>query len=229
MISEVDALTTVRKTLGRIRIFPLPSSVLIPGGHLPLHVFEPRYRKLVADALGTDNVLGVPLLEAGWEADYGGHPPVHPVMGVGLIRAADRMPDGRFNILVEGILRVRILEELDTDTPYRVVRTEAIEDVVDPEEKGELPVQTQIVRQLALDLATALPEQAGPSFAKACIRERTPGRLADLAAAAVLIDVRDRQAYLEETHVARRLRIAADALAQILLDVLGPSSGGVPS
>lgn len=228
MTSEVDAIATVLETLARIRIFPLPSSVLIPGGHLPLHVFEPRYRRLVADALADDSVIGIPLLEPGWEAEYERSPPLQPVMGVGIVRAADRMPDGRYNILVEGVLRVRIVEEISTDAPYRIVRAEAIEDRVVPGEESEIQAQVQTVRQLAMDLAAALPEQAGPSFAKACIREREAGRLADLAAAAVLIDVRDRQAFLEEADVVRRLRIAADALAQTLLHVLG-NSGGIPS
>lgn len=137
------------------------------------------------------------------------------------------MPDGRYNILVEGILRARILEELPTDEPYRLVRAEPIPDEIPNESAAGLLEQVQIVRQLAVDLAAALPDQAGPSFAKACIREREPGRLADLAGAAVLIDIRERQEFLEEADVARRLRIAADGLAQTLLHVIG--SGGVPS
>lgn len=227
MTSELDAIATVLANLERVRIFPLPSSVLIPGGHLPLHVFEPRYRKLVSDALASDRVVGIPLLQAGWEAAYAGRPPISPVMGVGIIRAEDRMPDGRYNILVEGILRARILEELPTDEPYRLVRAEPIPDEIPNESAAGLLEQVQIVRQLAVDLAAALPDQAGPSFAKACIREREPGRLADLAGAAVLIDIRERQEFLEEADVARRLRIAADGLAQTLLHVIG--SGGVPS
>jgi Lon protease-like protein len=224
--AEVDALRTVLDTLEHVRIFPLPSSVLIPGGHLPLHVFEPRYRSLVADALASDQVLGIPLLEAGWEADYEKNPPVRPIMGVGVIRAADRMADGRFNIVVEGVVRARILEELPTDTPYRVVRTELVSDHIPAEKESEIQVQAQMLRQLAVDLAAALPDPSGPSFAQACIREKHPGRLADLAAAAVLIDTRERQEFLEETDVSQRLRLASDALAQTLLHVMG---GGVPS
>lgn len=229
MTSEGDAIATVLESLERIRVFPLPSSVLIPGGHLPLHVFEPRYRKLVSDALAGDRVLGIPLLEPGWEADYGGRPPLAPVMGVGLIRAEDRLPDGRFNILVEGVLRVRIVEELPSEAPYRVVRAEPLPDRVSREAGEAIREQAQIVRQLAVDLGAALPDQAGPSFAQACIRAGDPGALADLAAAAVLIDTRDRQAFLEEREVSERLRIAADALAQTLLQVLGSGTGGVPS
>ncbi len=229
MASEVDAIATVLETLARIRIFPLPSSVLIPSGHLPLHVFEPRYRRLVSDAIADDSVIGIPLLEPGWEAEYEGKPPVRPVMGVGIIRAADRMPDGRYNILVEGVLRVRIVEEIASDTPYRIVRGEAVADRIDAEDEADIQAQVQTVRQLALDLAAALPEQAGPSFARACMRERDPGRLADLAAAAVLLDVRERQNFLEEANVLRRLRVASDALAHTLLQVLGGTGGGIPS
>lgn len=226
MTAEVDALRKVLDALEQVRIFPLPSSVLIPGGHLPLHVFEPRYRALVADALASDQVVGIPLLEAGWEADYEKKPPVRPIMGVGVIRAADRMADGRFNIVVEGVVRARIAEERPTDTPYRVVRAELVAESLPPEKELEIQVQAQMLRQLAVDLAAALPDPSGPSFAQACIREKHPGKLADLAAAAVLIDTRERQEFLEETDVSRRLQLASDALAQTLLHVMG---GGVPS
>jgi len=222
---EVDAVRTVLDALERVRIFPLPSSVLIPGGHLPLHVFEPRYRRLVADALAGDQVIGIALLEPGWEAEYEKSPPVRPIMGVGIIRAADRMVDGRFNIVVEGVLRARIVEELPTDTPYRVVRAEDVPDRIPAEKEGEIQSQAQLLRRLAVDLAAALPDASGRAFAQACIREKNPGRLADLAGAAVLIDARERQEFLEETDVSRRLRMASDALAQTLLHVLG---GGIP-
>lgn len=227
MSREVDELEVVRGALRRVRIFPLPSSVLIPGGSLPLHVFEPRYRRLVADVLHGDRVVGIPLLHPGWEASYDAHPDLFTVMGVGVVRAADRLADGRYNILVQGVLRARIVEELPSDQPYRIVRAEPFEDALPPAGAAALAGPAQVLRQLAVELATALPDHAGPAFAKACVRERDVGRLADLAASSVLIDTRERQEFLEEASVEKRLRIASDGVAKILLQVVG-GGGGLP-
>lgn len=227
MSAAVDELGIVHSALGRVRIFPLPSSVLIPGGSLPLHVFEPRYRQLVADVLRTDRVVGIPLLHPGWEADYDRRPDLFTIMGVGIVRAADRLPDGRYNILVQGVLRARILEELPSELPYRIVRAEPLEDRLEPGGEARRLGQGQVLRQLAVELATALPDHAGPAFARACLREQDLGRLADLAASSVLIETRERQEFLEEGRVEERLRIASDGVARILLQVTG-GGGGLP-
>ena len=95
----------------RIPIFPLPEVVFFPDTVLPLHVFEPRYRQMIADCLAGDRWLGVAMLRPGWEKDYQGRPPVHDVAGAGEILQAEVLADGRFNILLDGRARVRILEE----------------------------------------------------------------------------------------------------------------------
>lgn len=225
--SEMDEVASVLAALPAVRILPLPSSVLIPGGNLPLHVFEPRYRTMISDALLSDRVLGIPLLQPGWEADYEGRPPLHDVMGVGIIRAADRLPDGRYNILVQGVARARIVEEPASSTPYRIVRAVPLQDRIGKGEESRIQLQAQILRQLTVDLAAALPDPAGPSFAQSCVRERDPGRLADLAGAAVLVDTRERQEFLEEPRVEVRLALASDVVAQVLLQV-SSGSGGLP-
>ena len=72
------------------RIFPLPNVVLFPNVFLPLHIFEPRYREMVADALDGDRIIGMVLLRPGWEGDYEGRPPVYPIGCAGLITHAER-------------------------------------------------------------------------------------------------------------------------------------------
>jgi Lon protease-like protein len=112
----------------RIPIFPLPEVVFFPETVLPLHVFEPRYRQMVADCLAGDRWLGVVMLRAGWEKDYQGRPPVHGVAGAGEIIQAEMLADGRYNILLDGRARVRILAEEPLDGRlYRVARAERIE------------------------------------------------------------------------------------------------------
>ena len=99
-------------------LFPLPNVVLFPTVFLPLHVFEPRYRELVTDALASDRLIGMVLLRPGWERDYEGRPPVYPVGCSGVITHVERLADGRFNIVLRGVERFRIVRE-DQARPYR--------------------------------------------------------------------------------------------------------------
>jgi Lon protease-like protein len=99
-------------------IFPLPNVVLFPTVFLPLHIFEPRYREMVADAIAGDRMIGMALFRPGWEHDYEGRPPVHGVACSGLITHVETLSDGRYNIVLRGVERVRILRE-DSARRYR--------------------------------------------------------------------------------------------------------------
>jgi uncharacterized protein len=94
-----------------IPIFPLPNVVLFPNVFLPLHIFEPRYRQMVGDALAGDRLIGMVLLQPGYEATYERTPPVYEVGCVGLVTHVERLADGRFNIVLRGIERFRIIGE----------------------------------------------------------------------------------------------------------------------
>ena len=110
-----------------IPLFPLPDAVLFPQVPLPLHVFEPRYLKLTADALEGHRIIGMTLLRPGWEADYHGRPPVFPVGCAGRIEKWEALDGGRFNIVLRGIARFRILEEQPGE-PYRLATIEPLGD-----------------------------------------------------------------------------------------------------
>ncbi len=100
---------------------------LFPKVALPLHIFEPRYRKMVADALGRDRVIGMTLLRPGWEPDYHGRPPVYDRGCAGAIEQHEALPDGRCNIVLRGLTRFRILEEHGGE-PYRVASVAPLAD-----------------------------------------------------------------------------------------------------
>lgn len=102
----------------RIPIFALPNVVFFPKTYLPLHIFEPRYRKMVADASLAGQCIGMALLKDGWEADYYGHPPVYPIGCVGRLVSVQPLPDGRSNILLQGLERYEIAREW-FEQPYR--------------------------------------------------------------------------------------------------------------
>ena len=99
-------------------LFPLPNVVLFPNVFLPLHIFEPRYRAMAADAVTGDRMIGMVLLRPGWEHDYEGRPPVFAVGCSGVITHMEQLADGRYNIVLRGVERFRILEE-DHSLAYR--------------------------------------------------------------------------------------------------------------
>ena len=104
-----------------IPIFPLPNVVLFPDTYLPLHIFEPRYRDMVADAGPEGGCIGMALFKEGWENDYEGNPPVFSLGCVGRIKKTQLLPDGRSNLILQGLQRYEIEEEL-FDAPYRKAR-----------------------------------------------------------------------------------------------------------
>lgn len=123
-----------------IPLFPLPSVVLLPETLLPLHVFEPRYRAMVEDALASDRTIGLAMLKEGRTSDEGGSP-IHAVGGAGEILDSERLDDGRYNILVQGSFRYRILEEESpSTTAYRIARVEELESLpfASPEEAARV-------------------------------------------------------------------------------------------
>ena len=108
-----------------IPLFPLPNVVLFPGVFLPLHIFEPRYREMVADALDGDRMLGMVLLRPGWDRDYEGRPPIFPIGCTGVITHVEKLSDGRYNIVLRGIERFRVIEE-DHRLSYRRAMVEPL-------------------------------------------------------------------------------------------------------
>jgi len=108
-------------------LFPLPDVVFFPKTLLPLHVYEPRYRALASEALEQDRIICTALLKPGWESDYYGSPEVYPVGCVGRIVQHQKLPDGRYNITLDGIAKVRIESSVRL-TPYRLVRVTPVED-----------------------------------------------------------------------------------------------------
>ena len=110
-----------------IPLFPLPDAVLFPRMPLPLHVFEPRYRKLVGDALRGDQIIGMALLQEGWEDSYLAHPAIYGLGCAGRIEQSEALPDGRFNLLLRGLLRFRVLREQQGEL-YRLAEVEPLPD-----------------------------------------------------------------------------------------------------
>lgn len=137
-------------------LFPLPNLVFFPNTRLPLHVFEPRYRQLVRDALESDSRFGIVLLQPGWESDYYGRPELHLYGTMGTIEQSVPMDDGKYNILVRGDVRFRIVRE-ETGTPYRVATV-----IAEPEQPAgpdKAYAQREWLAELSRQYLTYLPDQ----------------------------------------------------------------------
>tara|TARA_B100001765_G_C19442745_1_gene310842 strand:+ start:34 stop:666 length:633 start_codon:yes stop_codon:yes gene_type:complete len=108
-----------------IPLFPLPNVVLFPNVFLPLHIFELRFQEMVTDALHSDRIIGMALLRPGWEEDYEGRPPVYSVGCAGLITNFEQLENGRYNIVLRGLQKFRILDE-DSQRNYRLAHVDGI-------------------------------------------------------------------------------------------------------
>ncbi len=194
-------------------IFPLPQVQMFPGALLPLHVFEPRYRALVRDAAAGARRIAMPELVPGYEADYEGRPPVRAICGVGELIAHEPMPDGRSNILLRGIGRVRITSELSPERPYRLVRAVSLKDLTTSgfDDQGAREALLALVDRLALGLPT------GADTLRSLAREpETAGALTDVLAATVVGSASDRQQLLETLEVERRVDLLTGHLAALI-------------
>jgi len=198
-------------------LFPLPDVTFFPHTLLPLHVFEARYRAMVADALARDRRLCVVKLQAGYEATYAGKPPVHSIAGAGEIVSGERLPSGRFNILVKGEWRVRLVDEIPSDTLYRLARAEQLVETPPPGDAA--PVLARIKGSCA-ELLDALGRPAD-LLDTALAGGQPPGVIADRIAAAVLPDTTLRQELLETLEVQTRLERVATALEALLRELKG--------
>jgi Lon protease-like protein len=103
----------------RFPIFPLAGALLLPGGNLPLNIFEPRYLQMTRDAMQTDKVIG--MIQPRGEGDNGRPPLLYPTGCAGRITSFEETPDGRYLITLTGVARFDVVEELVTVTPYRQV------------------------------------------------------------------------------------------------------------
>jgi len=145
-----------------IPVFPLPNVVLFPNVFLPLHIFEPRYRQMVEDALNGDRIVGMVLLRPGWERDYDGRPAVYPLGCAGVITHAERLADGRFNIVLRGMEKFRITGE-EAGKPYRLARVEAVLEPAADSLRTEMRAERRRLESLLVPQPEGQPEAKVPS------------------------------------------------------------------
>jgi Lon protease-like protein len=209
---------------GVVRLFPLPNLVLYPHVMQPLHIFEDRYREMLEDALADDQLIAMALLEPGWEQDYDSRPPVAPLACLGKVVAHHRLEDGRYNLLLLGVQRVRIIEELDPLRSFRQAQVELIEDCYDfatPADRERLQQKLLAAFRKHLPCSCQLPEQLEELLS----RHLPLGLLTDLAAYALPLELEVKQQLLAETRVSVRAQVL---LTQIAEKFAGQAKSGFP-
>jgi uncharacterized protein len=201
-------------------LFPLPNVVLFPNVFLPLHIFEPRYREMVADALEGDRMIGMVLLRPGWDRDYEGRPPVYSIGCSGVLTHTERLPDGRYNLVLRGVERFRILEE-DHARSYRRALIEPL---------GDQRLDAAD-RRVILNQRAKLESMLGPSQSSAG-DARMPASMADedlVNALAQYLDLEplEKQALLEQPCLRSRAESLVELLEMKILMARTPGSTGV--
>ncbi len=201
-----DALDRARAAAKRLKVFPLPSAVLLPGGALPLHIFEPRYRQLVEHALETDGVFAMAQVIPGQEGFLqSGMPALESMLCVGVISQHEKTDDGRYNIVLVGVARARVVRELPQTNGYREVEAEVLPDASFDES------QEVQLRQAVLELVARLPQDVGQRIAQVTARAKG-GMLADVVAAAIFDDAIQRYEILSELDVSTRVQVVTEEL-----------------
>lgn len=203
--------------LAELPIFPLPNCVLLPGGLLPLHVFEPRYRELARDCLAGHHLMGVARLRPGFESSYYGRPPVYDRFCVGRIICSEELPDGRFALVLRGVARVELARELETARSYRQVEARMLDATANS--RPELGDHYRRLVTLCDRLADEL-DQGGSQLRDLVRAFDDPGACADAIAAALVMDIDARQELVEACDPLVRIERTLGHVSQMLCELV---------
>ncbi|MEM1024320.1 MAG: LON peptidase substrate-binding domain-containing protein [Myxococcota bacterium] len=212
-MSEVVEIT--ERALEEVAVFPLSGAVLLPRTLISLHVFEPRYRAMTQYCLDGSRLMVVAMTRPESPPDAFGRPAVHKVAGLGILRQSARLPDGRYNIVIEGLCRVNISDEHDPGPSFRRVRARILEDQMPADSRSLLPAMASLRSLCTRAMVHVSPSDASELQGLNEVDE--PGPLADLVAAAALTDPSERQDVLAEPDVEARLGLVAGSLGAFLL------------
>lgn len=192
-----------------IPLFPLPNVVLFPDVYLPLHIFEERYRAMTRQALGGTRLIGMTVLREGSADGYDGAPPIYATGCAGAIVHHEALPDGRFNIVLQGVARFDVQREVPDAAPFRVARVRWHEERVGSGRRATLTTLRRQVETLLL-----------PAVARGEVR--LPQGLADQAlinavCQALDVPVVEKLALLEKQDVSLRAQALVLILERLLI------------
>jgi len=181
-----------------IRVFPLDGALLLPGGRLPLNIFEPRYLNMIDDAMSGDRIIGMIQTRPGGDRE---RPRLAPVGCAGRITSYAETADGRYLITLTGVCRFKPGQELPVQTPYRqaVADFEAYESDLSPASAADL-----FKRTMFFDVLKAYLDHRGMEIDWEAARAAPPDALLNSLAAGLPFDASEKQALLEAYSLADR-------------------------
>jgi Lon protease-like protein len=203
---------------GKVRLFPLPNLVLFPYVMQPLHIFEPRYRDLLEDALAGDHLIAMAVLAPGWERNYEGRPAIHPIACLGRITACCRLPDGTYNVLLLGLRRVKVVREVTSVRRFREAEVEVREDIYPAQQASRRALLQQSLRDGLMRLLPTLPE-ATEQLDQLLDNDIPLGMLSDLIGYMLDIGLAEKQVLLAEPNVHRRAELLLRHLSVAAADL----------
>src|SRR5262245_3503997 len=209
-----------------IALFPLSSVVLFPRVRTPLHIFEPRYRQMTEHALAGDRHIGMVMVRTEYEAEMAGDPPVYPIGCAGIISEAQRLPDGRFLIVLDGVWRFRIAEEPPRapDLLYRVARVERLADPYAAPERARVGELRERVLELVRRLLLRAARDQAPGFPPDLFRDMDDEAVVNTLANALALAAPEKQGLLEVAGVLARFERLEGLLAFRLAELGVPGS-----
>jgi Lon protease-like protein len=187
-----------------IPIFPLVDVMLFPDMSVPLHIYEPRYKAMVADALKGNRIIGMVLLRPGYEKDYERSPSVFPIGCAGVINEVEELPNGEYNIVLGAVTKYRITRE-EASKPYRLAHVTALADATAAADTAALHARRQRLEAL-------ITESGGRTGVRGIPDGLSDERVVNGIAQLAHIDELDRERLLEQSTPLAR----ADALIAIL-------------
>jgi Lon protease-like protein len=197
-----------------VRLFPLPNPVLFPGVVQALHLFEPRYRELMVDAMATDELITTAFIQPDWASEVDESPEISQTVCIGKILSHTQLEDGRYNLFLVGNKRAKIVKEISTETPYRMAKVEILEEPNDG--SSEVSLRLQIVNEFR-GLARLRPSWNHEALDQFLDDDLPFSQLVDMICYSCGASPGEQQRVLETVELGERGRIVLELLkAQVL-------------
>lgn len=216
------------ETAERLPLFPLSNVVLFPRVKTPLHLFEPRYRQLARDVLAGERRVVMAVVRPEHVDDMPGNPPVFPVACCGAVTESQRLPDGRYNLVLHGEHRVRIVEELPLEPPrlFRMARVERLEDAYPDDQRERVArLRAAIVEDVGVLVRRTQPDRSH-AFDPELFAGVDDATFVNAVSNAFAFPVEEKQGLLEADSIPERFARLASALSFQRFELESGGGGG---
>ena len=199
---------------GVVSLFPLPDLVLFPGVIQALHIFEQRYREMLKDALANDGLIAMSLLKSKWESCADSTPTIHSTVCIGRVVTHTELEDGRYNLLLLGVRRAKIVREIPTEKSYRMAEVTPIED--DLGQLSQVEAMRGEIQNGFLKLAKNDSYIDQESIDRLMTSEISMSQLLDLISFSIDLDPAQKQQILEAHQLSARAALLSKHLTQMV-------------